>query len=246
MRKITAILISFCTLFFSITIPVSAIEYEIPVKILEPEEVQEALGYYQITKLTEAEEPSGENIYFIDVNDQGEIIASFYRGKKIGIYNKDGEYQYGYSLHSNGYFAAKWVDDSETIMIYFARGDSMVILDANGNCIEMADGTDSNANSEFWHNTLSKAAHRVDDTIYYLKNDNLISALGGGYSKLIRRNADGTEQVLYDAGESNFVGNLLAAISFLVLFVGISTGVIIYVVRFYKNHQGESQSITKL
>ena len=63
---------------------------------------------------------------------------------------------------------------------------------------------------------------------------------------MIRRNADGTEQVLYDAGESNFVGNLLAAISFLVLFVGISTGVIIYVVRFYKNHQGESQSITKL
>ena len=244
MKKITAILISFCTLFFSITIPVSAVEYDIPVEVASPEEMQELWNLYQITKLTEA--PSGENVYFMDVNQNGEIVASFYRGKKIGIYSEDGQFLYGYSLSCNGYFAAKWVDDSETIMIYFARGDSMVILDANGNCIEMADGTDSNANSEFWHNTLSKAAHRVDDTIYYLKNDNLISALGGGYSKLIRRNADGTEQVLYDAGESNFVGNLLAAIFFLVLFVGISTGVIIYVVRFYKNHQGESQSITKL
>lgn len=246
MKKITAILISFCTLFFSITIPVSAVEYEIPVEAVSPEEMQERWDAYQITKLTEAEAPGGENIYFMDVNDQGEIIASFYRGKKIGIYNKDGEYQYGYSLNTSGYFAAKWVDNSGKIMIYYLRGDSMVILDANGNCIEMADGTDSNANSEFWHNTMSKAAHRVNDTIYYLKNDNLISALGGGYSKLIRRNADGTEQVLYDAGESNFVGNLFAAIFFIVVFAGISTGVIIYVVRFYKNHQGESQSITKL
>ena len=246
MKKITAILISFCTLFFSITIPVSAIEYEIPVKILEPEEVQEALGYYQITKLTEAEEPSGENIYFIDVNDQGEIIASFYRGKKIGIYNKDGEYQYGYSLHSNGYFAAKWVDDFGTLMIYILRSDRMVILDADGNCLEMAKGIDVDANSDFWDQMLAKGVDQINDTIYYMKNENLISALGGGYSQLIRRDADGTEHILYDAGKSNLVWNLLAAISFLVLFVGISTGVIIYVVRFYKNHQGESQSITKL
>ena len=244
MKKITAILMSFCTLFLSATIPVSAIEYEIPVEILGPKEVQESLDYYQITKLTEA--PSGENIYFMDVNDQGEIIASFYRGKKIGIYNKDGEFLYGYSLICNGLFAVKWVDDSETIMIYFSRGDSMVILDSNGNCIEMADGTDSNANSEFWYNTLSKAAYRVDDTIYYLKNDNLISALGGGYSKLIRRNADGTEQVLYDAGESNFIWNLVVAIFFIVVFAGGITGVAIYSVRFYKNHQSESKSMTKL
>lgn len=244
MRKITAILISCCILVFNFTIPVSAVEYDIPVEVASPEEMQELWNLYQITKLTEA--PSGENVYFMDVNQNGEIVASFYRGKKIGIYSEDGQFLYGYSLSCNGYFAAKWVDNSGKIMIYYLRGDSMVILDANGNCLEMADGTDSNANSEFWHNTMSKAAHRVDDTIYYLKNDNLISALGGGYSKLIRRNADGTEQVLYDAGESNFVGNLFAAISFLVVFVGISTGVIIYVVRFYKNHQGESKSITKL
>jgi hypothetical protein len=122
----------------------------------------------------------------------------------------------------------------------------MVILDADGNCLEMAKGIDVDANSDFWDQMLAKGVDQINDTIYYMKNENLISALGGGYSKLIRRNADGTEQVLYDAGESNFVGNLLAAISFLVLFVGISTGVIIYVVRFYKNHQGESQSITKL
>ncbi len=246
MKKITAILISFCTLFFSITIPVSAIEYEIPVKILEPEEVQEALGYYQITKLTEAEEPSGENIYFIDVNDQGEIIASFYRGKKIGIYNKDGEYQYGYSLHSNGYFAAKWVDDFGTLMIYILRSDRMVILDADGNCLEMAKGIDVDANSDFWDQMLAKGVDQINDTIYYLKNENLISALGGGYSQLIRRDADGTEHILYDAGKSNLVWNLLVAIFFIVVFVGGITGVIIYVVRFYKNHQGESQSITKL
>lgn len=95
MKKITAILISFFTLFFSITIPVSAIKYEIPVKILEPEEVQEALGYYQITKLTEAEEPSGENVYFMDVNDQGEIIASFYRGKRLASTIKTGNISMG-------------------------------------------------------------------------------------------------------------------------------------------------------
>lgn len=246
MKKITAILMSFCTLFLSATIPVSAIEYEIPVEVVSPEEMQERWDAYQITKLTEEEAPSGENIYFMDVNDQGEIIASFYRGKKIGIYNKDGEYQYGYSLNTSGYFAAKWVDDSGKFMIYYLRGDSMVILDANGNCLEMADGTDSNANSEFWHNTMSKAAYRVDDTIYYLKNDNLISALGGGYSKLIRRNADGTEQVLYDAGESNFIWNLVVAIFFIVVFAGGITGVAIYSVRFYKNHQSESKSMTKL
>lgn len=246
MKKITAILMSFCTLFLSATIPVSAIEYEIPVEVVSPEEMQERWDAYQITKLTEEEAPSGENIYFMDVNDQGQIIASFYRGKKIGIYNKDGEYQYGYSLNTSGYFAAKWVDDSGKFMIYYLRGDSMVILDSNGNCIEMADGTDSNANSEFWYNTLSKAAYRVDDTIYYLKNDNLISALGGGYSKLIRRNADGTEQVLYDAGESNFIWNLVVAIFFIVVFAGGITGVAIYSVRFYKNHQSESKSMTKL
>ena len=79
-----------------------------------------------------------------------------------------------------------------------------------------------------------------------MKNENLISALGGGYSQLIRRDADGTEHILYDAGKSNFVWNLFAAIFFIVVFAGISTGVIIYVVRFYKNHQKESQSITKL
>lgn len=246
MKKITAILMSFCTLFLSATIPVSAIEYEIPVEVVSPEEMQERWDAYQITKLTEEEAPSGENIYFMDVNDQGQIIASFYRGKKIGIYNKDGEYQYGYSLNTSGYFAAKWVDDSGKFMIYYLRGDSMVILDADGNCLEMADGTDSNANSEFWHNTMSKAAYRVDDTIYYLKNDNLISALGGGYSKLIRRNADGTEQVLYDAGESNFIWNLVVAIFFIVVFAGGITGVAIYSVRFYKNHQSESKSMTKL
>lgn len=245
MKKITAILISFCILFLSITIPVSAIEYEIPVIVVSPEEMQERWDAYQITKLTEAEAPGGENIYFMDVNDQGEIIASFYRGKKIGIYNKDGEYQYGYSLNTSGYFAAKWIDDSGKIMIYYLRGDSMVILDANGNCIEMADGTDSNANSEFWHNTLSKAAYRVDDTIYYLKNDNLISALGGGYSKLIRRNADGTEQILYDAGKSNFAWNLVIAILFIMAFIGGGTAIIIYVVRVYKKNQSESESITK-
>lgn len=244
MRKITAILISCCILVFNFTIPVSAVEYDIPVEVASPEEMQELWNLYQITKLTEA--PSGENVYFMDVNQNGEIVASFYRGKKIGIYSEDGQFLYGYSLSCNGYFAAKWVDDFGTLMIYILRSDRMVILDADGNCLEMAKGIDVDANSDFWDQMLAKGVDQINDTIYYMKNENLISALGGGYSKLIRRNADGTEQVLYDAGESNFVGNLLAAISFLVLFVGISTGVIIYVVRFYKNHQGESQSITKL
>jgi hypothetical protein len=90
MKKITAILISFCTLFFSITIPVSAVEYDIPVEVANPEEMQEFWNLYQITKLTEA--PSGENVYFMDVNQNGEIVASFYRGKKLAYTVKMGSF----------------------------------------------------------------------------------------------------------------------------------------------------------
>ena len=77
-------------------------------------------------------------ISYFDVNENNGNIALCFEDsgrKKIGIYDSDGKFKYGYSFLESGSIGVEW--DGNNIIIYSVRGDRAILIDKDAHLIDM-------------------------------------------------------------------------------------------------------------
>ena len=157
------------------------------------------------------------------VHPDGRIALGFEALDKkiIYVYDENGQFLYGYSFLSPGTFGFAWIGDD--LAIYFGRGAYVLTVDRNGQyveCEEMLYTDNSNARI---NQVLYGSRLTVGGREYFLESD--YGIVERSYSRLVVRQADGTEQILYDVTQTHNISTIFSYI-FVALFVGAVIGIL--------------------
>ena len=122
----------------------------------------------------------------------------------ICVYDARGNFKYGFTYREEGAFGVAF--NGGCIDIYCVRGDLAITVDPDGNITDILRIQETPANREYWHEIVWADKRTAGDTEYTAKNEKgLFNILSSSYSKLVSRNPEGVETVLYDANTPQLI-----------------------------------------
>ena len=165
-----------------------------------------------------------------DVNDK-EFIAiggSDSINKTIYLYDKT-QFVRGYTFKDNGSYGLEW--NGENIQIHFVRGNITVEINMNGEIISIRKIQDSLENNSYWNDIIFAEKRTVNEKQFFLDNDSIFDF---SYSKLIMKEKDGTEIIIYDASNTYKEKTIICACG---IFIFLCIIVIAIVKQILKNRK---------
>ncbi len=168
---------------------------------IDQESQQERLEYMQIQLLTSGDEQT-KSIACFDINDQGMIALGLYSSdnKAIYVYNQKGGFEYGYAFKDNGNFGVEW--DHDNLLICSVRGDAIIAVDRDANCVGMKSITDSIDNNTYWNHEIYAVRRTYSGDTYEIRNDlDFFNAFAASKSKLVKIDTEGKTTVIYDVSD---------------------------------------------
>ena len=218
MRVFIGLLIGVITL--SLQMPVYAMETGFSTEAMPDAEKDKFISNVNIMVLHS--EPQKRGIKCFDVSDEGLIAigTSNSEQKTISVYTIDGDFQYGYTFHSNGSFGVEW--DGDNLIIYWVRSDVAVCVDREGEIMDAVRIQNTVENNTYWNHSVFANERTVGDYNYSLKDDGIF----GAYTQLAITNGDGEESILYEVSSEQFAEWIVIIIG-IVLFVGAAVFVLV-------------------
>lgn len=169
---------------------------------LTEDEVSAISSNVNITLLKE--EPSKKNIDCFNVSNDGTVAILQERSSNrrvICVYDKKGEFLYGYEFTSTGSAAIEWKD--ELLSIYSIRSNILITVDSFGNIIDVTTYEGTSVQNSHFTNLRRSSKQEVNGITYILKNDGIAKFLDTSYSKLIVKDDEGEEVVFYESDISS-------------------------------------------
>ena len=221
MKKLLVVSVAICLLFFSVSVfaasGLSTVEKSV-------EETERFLN--NITLTVVKNEPDKKSIQGFDVNEDGLVaVASTEMSKgQVSIYNSDGTFLYGYIFSCNQSIEVEWQKNG--LSLYFIKSDVAATFDENGNAVEVRTIENTIENNSYLKNVVQTTKKEVNGRQYIVTSDGLLAILSPNYTKLIVKDSDGSERVIYDASTRQ----IIKIICFAVLFIVVLTVTIIRIV----------------
>ena len=189
MRKHLCLLISF-VIICAISLPVvEATSDEVDTYALSEDERYSFLNRIQWVQVDDGSYKN--SIYSFDVNKDGTIALAI-AGDAVYVYDASGEILYGYRFKYDGDFGVEF--HGEILTIYFLRGNSILLIDANGQCIAVQKANDVNQHITKMKEVLNRTIVDTEGKRYFLERD---INIGNSYSRFVVEE-QGTKIVLYD------------------------------------------------
>ena len=166
------------------------------------------------------------SIQCFDVNSKGYSAIGFcgpsIQTKYVGVYDKAGNFLYGYSFQCSGSYLIEWINEDQ-LAIYWLRGSVRATFDQNCKCQEYFPyKVDTAMNRHL--NTLRKTARLINEDSYVIdKGNGILSQFATGYSRLVRVSANGVEFIVYRASSSSDISGL-----FVIMLICFITFAVIY------------------
>ncbi len=173
------------------------------------------------------EEPNSTSACCFDVNDSG-MYALGMEGRKdmILVFNSDGNFAYGYSFDVPGLFDVE-LGNTGIIFLSTVRGDIVLTLDAKGNALSIRSICDTKENREFRRNVLDSRVRIANNSTYTLKNEGtILNYVGSSWSILVRTDAYGNSETLYDVSTAHNTRAILVACVYAFAFIGVPVYII--------------------
>ena len=156
-----------------------------------------------------------------DVSDSDQLALGLRSGtnKYIFVFDKDGQFDCGYSFKCYGTFRLGW--DKENILVYLVRGNYEISIDDQGIISEVRKIEDTPGNDAYWREIMKTKAKIVGEKEYLLENN-----------KIIVKTKD-AETVVYDASNVIVLRNVFIAVIVVLVVV-----VVLYsAMRFIKKNK---------
>ena len=173
--------------------------------------------------------PPKTTISYFDVNSKGMFAVGYervaYRG--IAVFDKDGNFLFGYKFNSSGSFCFELNDNN--LVIYVTRSDAAIDLSFDGEIIGVAELKDTKENREYKNNHILARKKSENDVTYIMKSGGSILH----YGKITATSPDGEEKTIYSSGAIAYIETGLI-ITGLVVFITLLT---ISMVRLKKNYK---------
>ena len=167
-------------------------------------------------------------ISYFDVNENNGNIALCFEDsgrKKIGIYDSDGKFKYGYLFLESGSIGVEW--DGNNIIIYSVRGDRAILIDKDAHLIDMKRIIINSQNNTYWHDVVFSKEKQFGDEVYTLNN-----------SKLVKKDINGKETIVIDRSAKKSIWNQSVIFYFVILFAIF----IVWLTRYCMKYKSASSS----
>lgn len=218
--KIIVLFALLCCLLINTTGEIYAMNTGYSTEILSPDEENSFRSRFEISLLQD--EPKKRPIVRFDVNETGQIAVGSenFSTKYICVYAADGNFQYGYCFDWGGSFSIEW--DGNNILIYLVRGDYIISVNPSG-VIETILRVPTTIENSIYYNKTHPTKRLVGDTEYIIKNDiGFLGWLASSYSRLVVKESDGTETIIYDVNTEQLVRAIMIFIFVLtILIIGV-------------------------
>lgn len=153
-----------------------------------------------------SEDDQKEGITCFNISNDG-MIALGIKGssgdsdhRKIYIYDSAGKFQYGYKFKCRQRFGVQW--DNKNIIIYLVLSDAAILIDNQGNILEVKKIENTMENDAYWRKCVFIRKRTVDDTEYTVENNmGILNLVAVSYSQLTVTDADGNKTVIYDMNQ---------------------------------------------
>lgn len=169
---------------------------------------------------------------YFDVNEDGMILLVSDHGtpdQTVYVYNKEGAFQYKYTVDTVGAVYAEW--NGPDLWIYLVRSNVAVLVNDQGKVLKVEEILNTGETASHW-SELSKWEKTVGDKTYTSRSGlGVLGIFVDDNARLIESDANGTERVLYDAGTSGVLKTVLMTMLFIALFIFVGVSVIIFVVK---------------
>ena len=214
-------------ILLSCVIKVGAVSTGFKTVELTQEEKEAFIAYIDMHRIEQ--EPARRTIAYFDVNADGLIaVAQLSTGKEVVcVYSDDGIFQYGYTFDCYGAVAVEW--DEKNLNVYFVRSGKIVSLTPSGEILDVLERDDhAQENTYYYNHDISANKKTVGDTEYFIRSDlGVLNFFASAHSRIVVKEANGTERIIYDVNAAQF-GTILVAV---IAFVGFFSGIIITIVR---------------
>lgn len=231
----------------SSTIPACAFDTGYVISELTEEEREERMDFYQFTSVDEI--PALPFDCYA-VNDNGLIAVSsnefFHNVGYLGIYNSDGELERGYTFYAASSIYLEWA--GEILNVYSVRSGIIMALDENGTIIDIAEvPTGVSENYSYETNYIKASEKKVGDekfVAYNVFGKRPLSDLPR--YKLVHIDADGNENVVYDAGGIQVSLGMVALIFFVIMgLIMLILSFVAYAILYTKIKEKSKNSVAK-
>mgnify|MGYP000049299240 CR=1 FL=1 len=164
------------------------------------------------------QEPILRAISCFDVSEEGKMALGYATSlsnnyAKISVFDREFNFLYGIQFKIRGSYYISW--SGEDLLIYTVRNDIAAVYDANGTCLEMMKCDISAENDAYVRKVLASKKRTAGAYTYELKNNfGLLDLFTTSYSYLMRTDAFGNNEVLYNAN-SEYLPRLILSILFI-------------------------------
>lgn len=134
-----------------------------------------------------------------DVNEKGMICLVVKSGTvnpKVCVYDKEGNFQYKYTVDTLGVIYAEW--EEENLWIYIVRGDHAVLVDDKGTVLKVERILDTRYNTSYRYEVRAKKKTTGDETYVAKTGLGVLGLVVNEYAQIVETNANGERAVLYD------------------------------------------------
>jgi len=209
----------------SFAVPVSAMNIWFPTTAFNQDEGEKLYTLFQIERVNE-EYIGASGICNFDVSRDGTLAINF-TNSHLNIYDKDGNFLYGYQFEVSGAHYAFFDTEDSQIIFYFLRDNCLVKVDDQGALLEICGAYDYSKNSDILDKQLQTKSRHYQEYEYCLDNIFLDSKyIRVGDTKLIRYDAQGEELVIYD-GNKQYRMHLIAIAVLCWVFAVTCIGIVI-------------------
>ncbi|MBR7077569.1 MAG: hypothetical protein IKI41_02360 [Clostridia bacterium] len=174
-----------------------------------------------------AEEPRQiMGIRSFDVDGEGNVVigTKMLTRANICVYDAGGNFKYGFTYREEGSFGVAF--NGGCIDIYSVRSDLAITVDPDGNIVDILRIQETPANREYWDENVWADKRTAGDTEYTAKNEKgLFNIFSSSYSKLVSRNPEGVETVLYDANTPQLIIDYAVLVVVLGVIATVAVGI---------------------
>lgn len=235
MKKIFTIVFALLLLILSL-LPCYAMNSWLETEPIDETEAKEIFSRMNIKIITEPDSVKGFTCF--DVNENGDFILGYDDStNNVLIFNQNSNFLCGFSFEQSASVGVQL--DNDKIIVYRTLGELAVLIDRDGNLLEMDSISDTIENNTAINCTLYSNERQVGDITYKAEKSVFFSSM---YSKLIKIEKDGTETVLFDVSKQNLIGTIIVAVLIVSAFASIITYFVITIKKLRQSGHNRGKS----
>lgn len=222
MRKIISLMLIILYIYLAPCVCLAAVNTNMDTHSISETSAENFLQNISFTTINSYDNSMAFKEFDINYDESFALGFQRFNNKWIYVFDKLGQFKYGYTFTCNGSFGIEWAGDN--LLIYFVRSGLVGEFDSTGKYIGLEAYENNSTNNRYWNNVIDAEEKQVNGFRFVGRGSSKFLLPDSPYSKLVKINEQTNEEIiLYDSGSETTAGLIFRSL----IFVALGSSIII-------------------